>query len=259
MYLPSGKRSVRRAELHAFTLIELLVVVAIIALLVAILLPSLNQAREIAERTVCSSNVKQFAYAFTHYCNDNDGRFPQVEFPPYGNMWYVEFKKYLTEGRDVWECPSDEYRDQNSRGYGMPFANVLGYPLRLRGNSPIYEWPITRNPHVIHDIPRPSDIMCFTEGSISMDVLTPWGPNWWSTWPLDMDWDGDGVLDSNTVEYVWYSGLFGRPVPYNRVGPRHLDRTCNIGFMDSHVEPQFINDMLYNDVLWGIELVGMKP
>lgn len=55
---------------RAFTLIELLVVVAIIALLVAILLPSLSRAREQTRRTVCASNVKQQALAFHMYQND---------------------------------------------------------------------------------------------------------------------------------------------------------------------------------------------
>ena len=56
--------------LRAFTLIELLVVVAIIALLVAILLPSLNLAREQAKRTVCASHMKQMAISFHMYQYD---------------------------------------------------------------------------------------------------------------------------------------------------------------------------------------------
>ena len=55
---------------NAFTLIELLVVVAIIALLVAILLPSLNTARAVAEQTVCGHNSKQWALALVLYDQD---------------------------------------------------------------------------------------------------------------------------------------------------------------------------------------------
>ena len=57
----------RQHEHFGFTLIELLVVVAIIALLVAILLPALNEARAIAEEVVCGHNTKQFALAFHLY------------------------------------------------------------------------------------------------------------------------------------------------------------------------------------------------
>lgn len=61
---------------RGFTLIEVLVVVAIIALLVAILLPSLSAAREQARRAVCLSNKKQIALALGSYMSANDGYFP---------------------------------------------------------------------------------------------------------------------------------------------------------------------------------------
>ena len=71
----------RSRTTHAFTLIELLVVVAIIALLISILLPSLSQAREQARTVKCAANLKQFALANQMYANSNDGYFVPVWGP----------------------------------------------------------------------------------------------------------------------------------------------------------------------------------
>ncbi|NQT02498.1 MAG: prepilin-type N-terminal cleavage/methylation domain-containing protein [Planctomycetes bacterium] len=57
-----------------FTLIELLVVIAIIAVLMAILMPSLNRAREQGKRAVCLSNLKQLALAWIMYADENDDK-----------------------------------------------------------------------------------------------------------------------------------------------------------------------------------------
>ena len=60
----------------AFTLIELLVVIAIIALLVSILMPSLQKAKELAKNVVCMSNAKSINTAFMLYANDYDDYIP---------------------------------------------------------------------------------------------------------------------------------------------------------------------------------------
>ncbi len=65
-----------RRKKSGFTLIELLVVVAIIALLISILLPSLARARELAKRVVCMSNLKGIGNSCHIYANENYDLFP---------------------------------------------------------------------------------------------------------------------------------------------------------------------------------------
>ncbi len=66
----------RRISPRGFTLPELLTVVAIIALLIALLLPSLSKVRESANSIVCQSNLRQIVFAMMNYANDNHGLFP---------------------------------------------------------------------------------------------------------------------------------------------------------------------------------------
>jgi len=73
-------RGSRGGELRGFTLVEILVVIGIIAVLVAILLPSLRKARQAAQRAACVSNLRQFGIAIYNYSFDNKGRLPNTIF-----------------------------------------------------------------------------------------------------------------------------------------------------------------------------------
>jgi prepilin-type N-terminal cleavage/methylation domain-containing protein/prepilin-type processing-associated H-X9-DG protein len=89
---------------EGFTLIELLVVIAIIALLVSILMPSLNRAKKQTQATVCLSNLKQWGVMFTMYAQDYNQSLPAGWNN--GTMWMVDLMAYYQGGDDVRLCPS---------------------------------------------------------------------------------------------------------------------------------------------------------
>ncbi|MHB1768738.1 MAG: type II secretion system protein [Phycisphaerae bacterium] len=78
--------ALNRHSSRGFTLIELLVVISIIALLIAILLPSLARARELANRAVCSANIRGIVQSMFIYAQSNRGEFPSI-LPPAGSSY----------------------------------------------------------------------------------------------------------------------------------------------------------------------------
>ncbi|WP_417848443.1 DUF1559 domain-containing protein [Thalassoglobus sp.] len=102
----------RKRRMDGFTLIELLVVIAIIAILVALLLPAVQQAREAARRTQCKNNLKQIGIAMHNYHEVNNG-LPVAQYSCCWGTWVVGIMPYIEQ-----TALYDRY--EKNRKYGIP-------------------------------------------------------------------------------------------------------------------------------------------
>ena len=124
MTVNSTQKSECGKRYSGFTLIEMLVVIAVIAILLAILLPAVRMVRVVAKRAVCQSNLRQLAHAWTLYLNDYDGYFLQeiyadvnyggwrgtVGYSPRPLNNFVDLSDTLIDEKlaKVFCCPADE-------------------------------------------------------------------------------------------------------------------------------------------------------
>ena len=223
-----------------FTLIELLVVVAIIALLLSILLPSLQQARELAYRAVCASDLHHIGLAELMYGQDNQDRTTRLMWSPWPEeevrygwcAWYVELTMpaskpgpmgvgllvvggYTSEDGHLFYCPSQTGIYCQHDG-----SNVLGWHnFGYTGLRPEDGYPacvctgyFVRNSQRLDAEPRAlvSDMWyagCHQECHRfeGFSLCSTDGAVQWIDGPDSCDWWelGGSLGEPNVINYVW--------------------------------------------------------
>jgi prepilin-type N-terminal cleavage/methylation domain-containing protein len=162
---------------RGFTLIELLVVIAIIALLVSILLPSLNRARELAKRSLCGNNLSGIGKAIAIYRGEYNDQFPWIDATEYNgetgddtaettspntsmvrSITAVPFLLVqLGQGTNLFVCPSDD--DVTADDDPKHTNNV---------NQEVYDWDFSSPDNISFSFQAP----LYSSGRISSGVTS---------------------------------------------------------------------------------------
>jgi prepilin-type N-terminal cleavage/methylation domain-containing protein len=191
-----------RSKSRGFTLVELLVVIAIIGILVAMLLPAINAAREAARRNACMNNLKQIGLAVNNYLSAQK-RYPASAetFGSIGNpsftTWTVSLMPYLEE-----RAMFDRYDTINrTRDIKNRFVDDNNAQIAVLYQTPmaIYTCPSDQDLHIFAAPESgPTTGTNFAPGSYRINTGRTDGSNG------DRFWDNPQIT-GQTIPYAWRS------------------------------------------------------
>ena len=194
-------------------MIELLVVIAIIAILAAMLMPALQQARESGRQSSCLNNMKQLGQAFIQYTMNN-GDWCVTGYPKFHRDQKPWFELFADDGmitQQTTNCPTTPY-------WGWSNSDInYGLPFRLYG----YAWGIKLT---ASQLKYPSRTMCFAETLSDKQCreILGTGNNWASL-----------VIDNCSPTSANYPAVY----PHNN--------KINTVQLDGHVQSLYSNQALY--------------
>jgi prepilin-type N-terminal cleavage/methylation domain len=209
---------------RAFTLIELLVVIAVIAILAALLLPTLSRGKDSARSAACKSNLRQLGIGLTLYASES-GSYPPLHhldpsvnaFVTYG--WMGKLLPYVSGNTLVFKCLSmvPEFlwpTNVSSRGYSFPY-NIgpdvkFSYGYNGLGVATVGGFGLGVHPEdriAMTYVKRPAEMIAIGDSA------------------------GDGSLDGEITFHRFQTVLVAPP------GDRH-NKGANVVFCDGHVDWQ---------------------